>query len=110
MEFQRATYSYSALKECADLVKSINTTVATKKEHFSKCFEVKKAYDFCLEKTNCCLFEADHNQWKIYIKAVDIKDTKKNLDMCLIYCLNELKHEINGIAQCMANGEVDCVA
>lgn len=108
MEMQVATYSRSALNECAELVKQTAWTVSTKKEHFSKCFEVEKVFDFCLEKTGCILFEAEYSAWKDYLKDVGPKGTsKKALDADLRRCHRFICNELNEISRMMSSGEVN---
>ena len=114
LTLEKMTYSYSALRECADLVKKTNWTVATKKEHFSKCFEIQKVFDFCLEKTGCMLFESDYSAWKDYEKRVNVdvehgKVTKKELDQLLKDCYLFVCRELNGILTMMASGEVNAI-
>ena len=111
---EKMTYSYSAVKECADLVKKTNWTVPTKKEHFPKCFEIQKVFDFCLEKTGCMLFESDFSVWEIYEKRVNVdvehgKVSKKELDQLLKDCYLFVARELNGILTMMSTGEVNAI-
>lgn len=109
MDRQRACYSYSALTHCADAVKATNWTVRRSAEHFSKCFEVKKLFDLCYDKTHCMLFDADFSPWADYLKAVNRKDTKRALDKELHNCHRFLANELNAIAALMRAGEVDSI-
>jgi hypothetical protein len=109
MEFEVATYSYSALAECADLVKSTKWSVNKGIEHTSKCFEVKRVFEFCEEKTGCCLFEPDFSPWADYMKLVNIKASKKKLDAVLRTCYRFVCNELNGIVSMMKTGEVNAV-
>ena len=109
MNFQRACYSYSALYRCADAVKATNWTVRRSAEHFSKCFEVKKVFELCYDETHCTLFDPDFSTWHDYLKAVDRKYTKKELDMKLRMCHRFLGNELNAILTAMRAGEVDAI-
>ena len=109
MDRQRACYSYSALTHCADAVKATNWTVRRSAEHFSKCFEVKKLFDLCYDETHCMLFDADFSPWADYMKAVERKYTKKELDRKLRACYLFLANELNAILSDMRSGEVDSV-
>ena len=109
MDRQRACYSYSALTHCADAVKATNWTVRRSAEHFSKCFEVKKLFDLCYDETHCMLFDPDFSPWHDYLKAVDRKYTKKELDMKLRMCHRFLANELNAILAAMRAGEVDAI-
>lgn len=71
MEVERMKYSYKSVLECIDAVKKINGTVAKRNDHAAKMFEIEKAYDFCFEKTKCCLFEWDWSPHRDYHKAVN---------------------------------------
>lgn len=104
-----ATYSYTALTACADAVKATAWTVGKKGEHFSKCFEVKKVFELCYEKTDCLLFDPDFSPWHDYLKAVDRKAGKKELDARLRECYLFLCRELNGILTMMRAGEVGTV-
>ena len=109
MNFNRACYSYSALRRCADAVKATNWTVRRSAEHFSKCFEVKKLFELCYDETRCILFDLDFSPWHDYLKAVDRKDTKKVLDQNLRACYRFLANELNSILTAMNAGEVDAI-
>lgn len=106
MKTETAIYSYTALAECADAVKAITWTVGKRAEHFGKCFEVRKVFDFCFAKTDCLLFDPDFSPWYDYLKAVDRKDSKKELDARLRECHRFLCRELNGILTMMRAGEV----
>lgn len=103
MNFQRACYSYSALQRCADAVKATNWTG---RQSFSKCFEV---FELCYDETHCMLFDPDFSPWYDYLKAVDRKYTKKELDMKLRMCHRFLANELNAILAAMRAGEVDAI-
>ncbi len=107
MVFERACYSRSALRECVERVKATAWTVRTKGQHFSKCFEVEKVFDFCLEKTGCCLFETQFGPWADYLRLVDLKAPKKDLDAALRRCYRFLANELTGILTMIETGEVD---
>lgn len=104
---ERMCYSYSALCECADMVKSFDWNVNKKAEHFSKCFAVKEVFEFCLRKTNCIIFEPYFSPWELYLKAVDRNESKNELDRNLRNCYRFLCNELNSILRMMNNGEVD---
>ena len=116
--FEKATYSHVALAECVSMVKRTNWTVQHKAEHFSKCFEVQKVYDVCLQKTGCMLFEADYSAWKSYFQRVNldfeskgkVRVSKKELDVLLRRCYLEICNELNGILTMIETGEVNSVA
>lgn len=111
MKFETATYSRSAVNECVNLVKNTTWTVATKKEHFSKCFEIQNVFDFCLEKTRCSLFEADYSCWKQYIRDISSHGaSKKELDAHLRACHRFVCEELNLISGMMMSGEVNEIA
>lgn len=104
-----ATYSYAALQKCADAVKTTSWTVSRKAEHFSKCFEVRRLFWYCQERADCLLFEPDFSPWRDYLKAVERKASKKELDACLQVCYRYLCRELNGILTLMRTGEVNAV-
>lgn len=106
MKTETAIYSYSALQECADAVKATSWAVGRKAEHFGKCFEVQKVFALCFKKTDCMLFDPGFSPWYDYLKAVDRKDSKKELDARLRECHRFLCRELNGILTMMRAGEV----
>ena len=105
----KATYSYSALQKCADAVKATTWTVGRKAEHFSKCFEVQRVFWFCQERTDCLLFDPDFSPWRDYLKAVERKVGKKELDAWLRECYRYICRELNGILTLMRTGEVNAI-
>lgn len=108
MKFEIATYSRSALIKCVDLIRKTDWSVKKKAEHFSKCFEVKKVFDFCFDKAGCLLFEAEYSPWKDYLNAVSRKtESKKEIDLYLHLCYIFLCRELNGISAMMSSGEVN---
>lgn len=110
MVFEKMTYSMSAVLECRDYLKTINTTVDKKMFHATKLMEIKKAYDFCYDKTKCMLFETDHSYWQDYCKAVEAKASKKELDKLLATNVRFLRREIFEIYKAMELGEVNVIA
>ena len=106
MKNEVAIYSYSALQDCANAVKATAWTVDRRAEHFGKCFEVKKLFELCFEKTDCLLFDPEFSPWHDYLKAVDRKANKKELDERLRECYRFLCRELNGILAMMRSGEV----
>lgn len=116
LTFTRATYSQSALHECADKIKSASWTVKQKREHVEKCYgEVKQIFLFCFEKTGCLLFDTEYSPWKDYSRLLCNNEvykshTKKEMDAALRQCYLFLAREINGILTMVRTGEVDCIA
>lgn len=55
------------------------------------------------------LFDPDFSPWYDYLKAVDRKYTKKELDMKLRMCHRFLANELNAILTAMRTGEVDAI-
>jgi hypothetical protein len=55
------------------------------------------------------LFDPDFSPWYDYLKAVDRKYTKKELDMKLRMCHRFLANELNAILAAMRAGEVDTI-
>lgn len=109
MNVNRMCYSYSALYKCADAVKATTWTVRRSAEHFSKCFEIKKVFELCYAETRCLLFDPDFSPWYDYMKAVERKYTKKELDRKLRACYLFLANELNAILSDMRSGEVNSV-
>lgn len=106
---EKATYSRRALEECVDKVKALNSTVQKRNQHFALMNEVHAAYDFCLEKTGCILFEYEYTPCQEYVRCYDTKPSKIVMDKLLKQSVNYLKWELNGIATMMASGEVNVV-
>ena len=70
MKFEKACYSRKALYECVDKVKALPRAARVRAEHSALCYGVlAQTFDFCLEKTSCCLFERDFSPWEDYAKA-----------------------------------------
>lgn len=110
MSFERATYSRKNVLECMDYLKKIDTTVSKKMFHFSKLGEVRKAFQFCYDKTNCMLFEEDYSCFMDYLKLVESKSaTKKELDKHLKRCVNFLRNQICEIWKMMELKEVNSI-
>lgn len=104
------TYNYKNVHACIDKVKDFNWTVKRKADHFPMWSEVEKLYNFCLEKTDCILFDPDWDEYiSEYRKAVShIKDfTMKELDKMLHNCERHLKNQIRDIYIMMEKGEVN---
>lgn len=120
MEIQRACYSRKAVEECRVRVRWTTRTVRIKAQHCSKCYEIEKLFDFCYDKTGCCLFDTRNSPWDDYRKLTNLAYetrretrvvvTKKQLDDALRACLRFLEREINDIIKMMDDGEVDVVA
>ena len=55
------------------------------------------------------LFDPDFSPWYDYLKAVDRKYTKKELDMKQRMCHRFLANELNAILAAMRAGEVDTI-
>ena len=110
-EMQRACYSYKAVRECREKVYWTAQTVRVKAQHFWKCFEMEKLFDYCYDQTGCCLFQADYSPWKDYLKLVDSKGSlKKDMDRALRACHRFLLSQLDEILKMMDAGEVDAVA
>lgn len=104
---KRMCYSYSALFECADLVKRTEWHCDTKNEHRSKLFEIKKVFEFCYEKTNCLIFDPLWSPWEYYDKSIRFHYSKSEMDRRLNDCYRYLTSELNSILRMINNGEVD---
>ena len=110
MKFEKACYSRRALYECRDKVKALPIGARIRADHTSLCYgELAQAFDFCLEKTNCCLFERDFSPWEDYAKAVKNKFPKKEMDKLYAGCIRFLKNQLTGILTMMETGEVDSI-
>lgn len=104
---KRATYSYAAVQESFKKVKELKTTAKSRAEHSLRMMEVKKVYDFCLEKTHCMLFEYEYSDCQDYIRAFDRRESKKELDILLKRNVLFLQREIREIFILMERGEVN---
>lgn len=113
MEFEKATYSKSAILECRDAGKAFKWNTEHKADHnMEKLNALKALYDLCYEKTGCILFRPDNEyHFEEYRKAVcDYPhETKKDLDKKLRLCGNYISWELRGIAELMVSGEVNSV-
>ena len=107
---KRATYSYSAIQECIERVKTLKKTAKSRAEHSIRIFEIRDAYEFCLKKTNCILFEYEHSSSQDYIQAFDRKYSKKELDALLKCAILFLEREIREIYILMRHEEVNVIA
>ncbi len=118
LEIERAAYSRTALKECLAKIKSINWTVQIKAQHLWKCLsEVKEVYDFCYEKTNCCLFDPYWSFiWGQYHDLIcedaergerRVRHTKKEMDEALRKCHRDLIHTVESIIYDLDTGALD---
>lgn len=112
----KATYSYKAVRECINEIKGFTTSVQKRAEHFSKCFELKKLYNMCLEKTGCILFNWEYTPMEDYHKAVNDglcdkvrKVSKREYDDLLEQALRYLKNEIFGIYNMMELEQVNVI-
>lgn len=111
LKVERACYSYKAVRECREKVYWTATTVRIKAQHGRKCYEIKRLFDECYEKTGCCLFDCDYSIWDDYRKLVNSKDSlKKDMDHALKACCRFLLDELDAILKSMDSGEVDSVA
>ena len=61
------------IKICLDTIKGINTTSTKKAGYFSIFYDIKKAFDFCYDMTNCSIFDINC--------CVDMYDLKKAVNM-----------------------------
>ena len=109
MNIERATYSYIALRDCIEEVKKLPLTVQKKSDHKAIRYRVFDAYNYCLDKTQCCLFEADYSPYHDYSKAVDRNASKKELDNLLRQAVRFLQNELTGIYNSMEIGEVNTI-
>lgn len=116
MELEKATYSYKAVNECMTAIKKFTTTVQKRDEHFSKCFELEKLYDMCLEKTGCIIFDWEYTPMKKYHVAVNDglcvkvrRVSKKEYDELLKRATRYLKIQIFEISKMMEYGEVNTI-
>ena len=75
-----------------------------------RCYGVlAQTFDFCLEKTSCCLFARDFSPWEDYAKAVKNNFTKKEMDKLYAGCVRFLKNQVIEIHKMMETGEVDSI-
>lgn len=110
MKFEKACYSRKALYECVDKVNALPGAARVRAEHSTLCYGVlAQTFDFCLEKTSCCLFERDFSPWKDYAKVVKNKFTKKEMDKLYACCVRFLKNQLIEIYKMMETGEVDSI-
>ena len=110
-EFEKATYSYNAVKECRRKVLMTATTVRVKSQHSWKCYEIEKLFDECYDRTGCCLFDAEYSVWKEYSKLVNSKgSTKKAMDNALKACCRFLLRELDDILKDINSGVVNSIA
>lgn len=114
MTTEKATYSYKKVNECIAEIKKFSVTVSKCADHFSKCFELEKLYNMCLEKTGCILFDWKYTPMEDYHKAVNDglcdkirKISKREYDELLKRAVRYLKNEISGIYRMMECGEVN---
>lgn len=111
MEFAKACYSYESMYSCMDKVKELPGTPGKKPQHQAVCYgALLQAFDYCLEKTDCCLFEADFSPWRDYADALKQGRAKRELDQLYRACIRFLKNELSGIFSMMETGEVDSKA
>ena len=110
MKFEKACYSRKALYECYDKVKTLPRAVRVRADHSALCYGVlAQTFDFCLEKTSCCLFERDFSPWEDYAKAVKNKFPKMEMDKLYAGCVRFLKNQLIEIHKMMETGEVDSI-
>lgn len=110
MKFEKACYSRKALYECVDKVKALPRAVRVRADHSALCYGVlAQTFDFCLEKTSCCLFERDFSPWEDYAKAVKNKFPKKEMDKLYAGCVRFLKNQLIEIHKMMETGEVNSI-
>lgn len=108
MNFEKACYSYLAMRECINAVKNTAWTVKRRTGHKAKCIEIKKLFEFCYDKTKCCLFEPEYTPCQTYLRDCYIKGiSKKELDSELKACYRYLANELTEIRRIMEVGEVD---
>ena len=110
MKLEKATYSYSAVRDCIDAAKNVNETVSKKAEHFAKWMEMQKLLDLCYNKTGCVLFERDWPQeYEIYTKMQNNPKqyTKKEMDRAAHCLLRYIKNQLVDIYNMMERGEVN---
>ena len=112
MKLEKACYSYSKLAACVECVRELPVSVGKKAQHLSMCYgDLKRAYDFCFEQTDCCLFDADYSPWRDYADKVNQKTVSKAiLDHYYTKALRFLQNELSSIRAMMDSGdEVDSV-
>ena len=108
MEFGKACYSYTAVQNCMEKVKELPAVPEKKAQHQAVCYgDLVQAFDYCLNRTDCLLFDPDFSPWRDYADAVNRKQSKKELDRLYRACVRFLKNELNGILSLMEFGEVD---
>lgn len=111
MKLEKACYSYSKLAACVERVRELPNSVEKKAQHLGVCYgDLKRAYDFCFEQTDCCLFDADYSPWRDYADKVNQKTVSKAiLDHYYTKALRFLQNELSSIRAMMDSGEVDSV-
>lgn len=108
MEFAKACYSYTVIGNCIDKVKALPGTPEKKSQHLAVCYgALLQAFDYCLAKTDCCLFEADFSPWRDYADGLKQGRAKRELDKLYRACIRFLENEIFGILFLMESGEVN---
>lgn len=96
-------YDYEKVAEAYNLVKDFDFTIATKAEHFEKCYEVERLLDAMEDLTECMLFRASWTPWDRYATMVNncfmhkVKCSKKQLDDTLKDVANYIKREISDL-------------
>lgn len=108
MEIARACYSVSKLKAAADMVKAINWSVNRKNEHFSKCMEIEKIYQFAAENLNAILFDPDIALKQYRNASYNYKAyTGKELNSILKTIYHSICFDLTEISNMIRSGEVD---
>lgn len=109
MEYVKACYSMAKLNEAADMVKSIDKTVKRKNEHFAKCIELEKVFQFAADNINRWLFDPDIELKEYKAASYNYKAfTKQKLDQMFNQEYRYICNELNGILTMIHSGEVDC--
>lgn len=108
MKTEKACYSISKLYAAADMVKAINWNVKQKAEHFAKCTEIEKVYQYAADNLNRFLFDPDIELKEYKNAAFNYKAyTAEELNSILRRKYRYICNELNSIAAMIRSGEVD---
>ena len=108
MEIAKACYSVSKLKAAADMVKAINWSVKRKNEHFAKCAEIEKVYQYASDHLNRFLFDPEIELSEYRKAAYNYKAyTAEELNGILSRKYRYICNELNGILTDINSGEVN---
>jgi hypothetical protein len=110
MENNCACYDMLKWSQAVEMVKAVKWSVSRKNQHFAKCMEIEKVFQFAAENLNWFLFNPEYELKTYRNMAYNFKAFKaETLNSELNRVKRFIYNELNDIRAMVENQEVDSI-